>query len=230
MKNTDIFNINDKYLLWLKQMDLMSFEKLMFADIGSKVNKRVRRIEGCGKVVYLKRQLNTSIYKSIEKYLQCMYPHSRPFSEYIHICCLQKAQLPVMNPIAAGERRICGLPRCGFILVEEVKGISLEECLKQNITTVQKNALLEAFGRLIAKLHQNGFYAALRLKDVIVTDVNEASLVIIDREVRCARPRLGWKLKANRSLRKSFRRIKTTFPEFDKHYINTILEAYNSCC
>jgi hypothetical protein len=225
---TDIFKINAKYQPWLTKMELTSFEQLMFSDIGSELNSQIRRIEGCGKVVYLKRQLSVPIYKSIEKYLQMQYPHSKPFSEYIHIGFLQKAQLPVMNPIAAGERRILGLPRCGFILVEEVKGISLQECLNTLENETQKTALLKAFGTLLARLHHNGFYAAVRFKDVIVTDVNEASLVMIDRETRIVHPRNYNKIKAKFSLNKSIRRIKRTFPQFDKHHKSIILDGYNS--
>ena len=206
----------------------MSFEQLMFSEIGCRVSNQVRRIEGCGKVAYLKRQFNTSIYKSIEKYLQGQYPHSSGFNEYIHICFLQKAQLPVMNPIATGERRILGFPRCGFILVEEIKGVSLEECLNKLSIETQKTALLQAFGRLLARLHQHGFYAALRFKDVIVTDVNEASLVMIDREARNIYPRYRLKAKAKLSLNKSFHRTKRTFLTFGEHHINIILEAYKS--
>ena len=200
----------------------------MFGDVGSKVEEGTRRIEGCGKVVYLKRHLNVSIYKSVEMYLQWQYPHAKAFSEYIHIGFLQKAHLPVMNTIAAGERRILGFPCCGFILTEEVRGISLEEFLKKSEYEVQTTALLKAFGSLIARLHQNGFYAALRFKDVIVTDVNEASLVMIDREARYVHPRNGKKLKAKLSLKKSFRRIKRTFPQFNEHHKSIILEGYKS--
>ncbi|HBG28618.1 MAG: hypothetical protein A2Y10_12680 [Planctomycetes bacterium GWF2_41_51] len=228
MKNRDVFQVNEKYHQWLTQMGLMSFEQLMFNDIGCKIDNRVRRIEGCGKVVYLKRQFNTSIYKSIEKYLQGQYPHSKGFNEYTHIRFLQQAQMPVMDPIATGERRKLGFPRCGFILVEEVKGVLLDKCLNELSIEAQKTALLQAFGRLLARLHQNGFYASLRFKDIIVTDVNESSLVMIDRETRRIYPRYYQKIKAKISLNKSLHRIKRTFRAFDDHYMNIILEAYKS--
>lgn len=226
MKNRDVLEINEKYRSWLTQMGLMSFEQLMFSHIGCVVKQNVRRIKGCGKVVYLKQHFATPILKSIEKYLQGQYPHAAPFDEYIHICSLQQAQLPVMIPIAAGERRILGFPVCGFILVDEVKGVRLNELLSQVGTENEKTALLRAFGRLLARLHQHGFYTPLRFKDIIVTDENETSLVMIDRESRNSYPRHRSKAKAKRSLNTSFRRIKRDFPELNEHQISTVIEAY----
>jgi hypothetical protein len=230
MKNKNILRVADKYRDWLATMNFLSFDQLMFSDLGSIVEKfktqEIRRIEGHGTVAYLKRRLTSPISKSLEMYLEGQRAHSAPFNEYLHICELQRHQLPVMKAMATGEQRRLGFPGCGFVLVEEVKGIQMDRLLCQCKDPGKTKELLQSYGQLIARVHQAGFYCPLRLKDIIVTDDGE-SLVMIDRETRHPYPHYRSKYRAHRSLRIAFRRTVREYPSFDETQMSIIMQSYN---
>jgi hypothetical protein len=213
-------------------MGLTSFEQLMYRDIGRVIQKDdisdVRLIEGYGRTAYLKRHITSPIKKSIEKYFSDRCAHTAPFTEYLHICSLERFQFPVVNSIAVGEQRKLGFPCFGFILVDEVKGSRLDEALNLTDTQGTDVQLLQSFGRLLAKLHQHGFYAQLRLKDIIVTDMNKPSLVMIDRETRHPYPCRLSKIRARQSLDRSFRRIKRDSLDFNEDHKNIVMQAYRN--
>ena len=210
-------------------MNLLFFEQVMLFDQGSileKSKKRdIRRIEGHGMVAYLKRRLNSPIGKSLEMFLEGRWPHTAPFNEYLHICALQRHQLPVMNAMATGEQRRFGFPEYGFILVEEVKGVPLERKLYECESSDLRNKLLRSYGQLIARLHQKGFYCPLRLKDIIVTEDRE-SWVMIDRETRCPHSHFRSKFRARRSIDIAFRRTTRACPSFDEAQKRVVMAAY----
>jgi len=217
----------------LTQMGLVSFERLMFGDVGCVMEKNqkadIRRIEGHGRTAYLKRRLTSSVAKSIESCLSGRRAHTAPFTEYLHICSLHQFQLPAMNYIAAGEQRKLGFPQLGFILVDEVKGTRLDQAL--NLADVQDHELrlLRSYGALLARLHRHGFYGSLRLKDIIVTDINQGSLVMIDRETRHPYPRFRSTIKARQALNRSFRRIRRDLSDFNEDHINIVMQSYSDC-
>jgi len=230
MKNKTILTLTESYRPWLAKMNLLSFEQLMFSDLGriiEKTDKRdIRRIEGHGRAAFLKRRLHSEMGKSLESYLQGQRAHSAAYNEHLHISALQQHQLPVMNTMAVGEQRCLGFPGAGFILVEEVKGLALDSALDECEDAGQRDRLLQSYGQLLARLHEKGFYCPLRLKDIIVTQDRE-SLVMIDRETRCphAHHRSSW--RARRSLLNAFRRITRTCPSFDEAQKGTVMAAYH---
>ncbi len=228
----DTLEINEIYRPWLMQLGLVSFEEFMFADVGSVIQKNetrdIRRVEGDGGVAYLKRRLVTSIAQSLEMFCTGRRARTAPFSEYIHVCSLKRFEFPVMTVIAAGERRRCGFPHCGFILVDEVRGVPLDEVLEQDGPQARKTELLQSFGRLLARLHERGFYASLRPKDVIVSARNGTSLVMIDRETRHPYPRFRSRIKSRRSLDRTFRRIRSSFAAFDENHMDIVMESYRT--
>jgi hypothetical protein len=230
LKNTLI--VNETYRSWLTEIGLVSFEQLMFTDIGHVIQKDhksdVRRINGCGRTVYLKRHMITPIKESIEKYLLDRCAHTVPFTEYLQMCSLQQFQFPVMDFIAVGEQRKLGFPCFGFILVDEVKGSRLDEILNLSNPQDTDVRLLQSCGELLAKLHQHGFYAQLRLKDIIITDINNPSFVLIDRETRHPYPCRQSKRRARQSLDRSFRRIKRDSPAFNEDHKNIVMQAYGN--
>ena len=231
-KSKNTLFLNDPDRSWLTQMGLATFEQLMFTDIGHVIQKDhksdVRLIEGFGRTVYLKRHLITPIKESVEKYVLDRCAYTGPFTEYLYMCSLRQFQFPVMNCIAAGEQRRLGFPCFGFILADEVKGSRLDEALELTDPQDTEVKLLQSFGKLLAELHQHGFYAQLRLKDIIVTDTNAPTLVMIDRESRHPYPCRRSKMKARRSLDRSFRRIKRDSPAFNEDHKNIVMQAYRN--
>jgi hypothetical protein len=222
--------LNDHYRPWLAQMGLDTFERLMSSETGCVLEKtehsEIRRIEGGGKTAYLKRRLTSPIMTSIESYLSGRRAHTAPFTEYLHVCSLRQAQLPVMNWMAVGEERKWGFPRAGFILVDEVKGVPLDRAL--NLAEMQDRdlRLLQSYGALLGRLHQQGFYGSLRLKDLIVTDLDQGFLVMIDREARHPYPRGRSAIKTRQALDRSFRRIRRDLPGFNDHHIGIVMQSY----
>ena len=229
-KNALVLNEADRS--WLTQIGLVSFEQLMLTDIGRVIQSDhksdVRLIEGFDRTVYLKRHLLTPIKESVEKYVLDRCAYTVPFMEYLYMCSLRQFQFPVMNCIAAGEQRRLGFPCFGFILVDEVKGTRLDEALELTDMQDTEVRLLRSFGKLLAELHQHGFYAQLRLKDIIVTDTNAPALVMIDRENRHPHPCRRSKIKAQRSLDRSFRRIKRDSPAFNEDHKNIVMQSYRN--
>lgn len=213
-------------------MALNRFDKLMFDDIGTVIKKgyarEIRRIDCRGHIVYLKRRLKPqSPRTSLEMYLKGMKAHTTPYIEYLHVKSLQHCGFSVMKAIAAGEQRMYGFPRCGFILVDEVKGTPFDVLLNNTTNTENRDHLLRTYGQLLAKLHQHGFYAAARLKDVITTDQEDRPLVLIDRETRYPYPRRRSKYKAKQTLNNSFRRIARDMPSFDQNQQHIVMQAYH---
>lgn len=95
--------------------------------------------------------------------------------------------IPVVVPVALGERRIFGVPVSGFLVQQEVKGQEFTELMK-NGSRWDRVKLMKAYGKLIAELHSKGVISStVRVTDLICTSTintewDAISLVIIDRE------------------------------------------------
>jgi len=231
MKEKKILKVTEAYQDWLAKMNLSSFDQLMFSEQGGVIEKsrkrEIHRIEGQGRAAYLKRRLSSPMGTSLEMYMRGQWAHTAPFNEYLHICALQQQQLPVMKVMAAGEQRRLGFPTCGFILVEEVKGVPLDRALCQCKDPDSEHELLRSYGQLMASLHQRGFYCPLRLKDIIVTD-DQSPLVMIDREARYPYARVRSSLRARRSLRMAFRRTARSCPSFAEAQMDIVVQSYRN--
>jgi hypothetical protein len=231
MKEKKILKVTEAYRDWLAKMNLLSFDQLMSSEQGGVIEKskkrEIHRVEGHGTAAYLKRRLISPMGTSLEMYMQGQRAHTVPFNEYLHICALQQQQLPVMNVMAAGEQRRLGFPRCGFILVEEVKGVPLDRVLCQCEDPDKENELLQSYGQLMARLHQKGFYCPLRLQDIIVTD-DPPSLVMIDRETRYPYAHVRSRYRARRSLRIAFRRTTRSCPSFAEAQRDRVMQSYHN--
>ncbi|MCC5886818.1 MAG: hypothetical protein JJT88_10320 [Gammaproteobacteria bacterium] len=98
---------------------------------------------------------------------------------------LEQHDVPVMTPVAWGERRRFGLPVAGFLLVSEVVGEPLVDRYLRAALPLQKR-LRYLHGCLIGTLHRQGIFTKVRPRDVIVVreswDDFRNSLVVIDRE------------------------------------------------
>lgn len=230
MFSNTYLEIKEQYRPWLEQLQLTCFESLMTADIGqileSEATRESRRINQNNQVAYLKRQFIVPKKLCLETNLLLQKAHTPAVNEHIYIQKLKAQQFAVMNVMAVGERRRSGFPIEGFILVEEVTGTQLDHFLNNTDDSEQQRGLLEAYGQLIAKLHHCGFYAPLRIKDLIVTDAANNTLVMIDREVRNPYPRRQSQSRAQRSLLNSFRRTRREFKNFSDEMQSTVMEAY----
>ena len=95
--------------------------------------------------------------------------------------------LPVVTPVAWGEKRIFGIPVSGFIVQKEVQGVEFTS-LMETASRQERMKLMRAYGKLIAELHSKGIISStVRVTDLICTSSinikwDEISFVIIDRE------------------------------------------------
>lgn len=232
MISKQFFYINEQYRDRLEALDLISFEQLMTSPVGKILeqedSRESRRIEHSGHVAYLKRQFSVAKKLCIETNLLLHKAHTPAVNEHIYIRQLKQHQFAVMNVMAVGEQRRAGFPVNGFILVDEVKGQQMDHFLKANNDEKIVHSLLNAYGELTARLHQHGFYAPLRIKDIIVTNPEQQQLVMIDREIRNPYPRLHSKRRAARSLRDAFKRTRREFKMFNDEMEQIIMQAYNN--
>lgn len=232
MISKQFFNINEQYRSRLEALNLTSFEQLMNSTAGdileSEASRESRRIEHNGEVAYLKKQFFVAKKPCIETNLLLHKAHTPAVNEHIYIRQLKQQEFAVMNVMAVGEQRRCGFPSKGFILVDEVKGQQLDRLLNDIDDEKNTHSLLVAYGELIARLHQYGFYAPLRIKDIIVTDDKHQPLVMIDREIRNPYPRFRSKRRAARSLRDAFKRTRREFKKFNDEMELIIVQAYDN--
>lgn len=99
--------------------------------------------------------------------------------------------IPVMRPVAWGERRLLGWPVSGFILVEEVVGRRFIDAYRESSLRARRR-LLRAHGALMGRLHCLGIDSKVRPADLIcATDEisgSQPNLVVIDREYGAREP------------------------------------------
>lgn len=232
MISKPFFNLNEHYRERLEALNLTRFEDLMNCTAGhvieSEPSRETRCIEHNDQVAYLKKQFFVSRRLCIESNLLLHKAHTPAVNEAIYIRQLKQQQFAVMNVMAVGEQRRAGFPCNGFILVDEVKGQQMDHFLNATDDQDITRSLLTAYGQLIARLHQHGFYAPLRIKDIIVTDPERQQLVMIDREIRNPYPRFRSQRRASRSLRDAFKRTHREFKKFNSEMEQIIMDAYNN--
>lgn len=185
----------------LKDSSLDSYDFLMRGVIGESISfeegAEVRKFSvKNGEIThtfYLKRNWKQPPLNWIgKKILRGKTQHSVSYLELIAINLLREHNFPVMKPIAWGERRILTIPVEGFLLIEEVPGKSAESYWLLNDPQTRLR-LMRDIGTLLGKLHVAGFFAWVRLKDIICSDIpsdpeKPIPLTLIDRE--CSPDRL----------------------------------------
>lgn len=185
----------------LKDSYLNSYDFLMRGVIGESISfengAEVRKFSiKNGEVThtfYLKRNWKKFPLDWIaKKILRGKTQHSVPYLELIAINLLREHNFPVMKPVAWGERRILTIPVEGFLLIQEVPGKSAESYWLLNESQIRLR-LMRDIGTLLGKLHVAGFFAWVRLKDIICSDIPSdpqklIPLTLIDRE--CSPDRL----------------------------------------
>ncbi len=98
---------------------------------------------------------------------------------------LDELGIPVMEPVAWGERRFLGIPLSGFLLVREVTGEPFVDCYLRS-SPGRRRRLRQLHGVLVGALHRAGLLTKVRPRDLFVTTDDwrdfRACLKVIDRE------------------------------------------------
>ncbi len=203
----------------LEAAGLADFDSLASKPIGESINKdsngrEVRRLvlsdKGEPFRFYLKRSSRVSLTHLLRMLLVGRRPMSASIREKTLIELMQQAGVAMMEPVAWGERRRFGFPRCGFLLVREVIGEEVAD-IYRNLSKVDQQKLFNAIGRFVGRLHKSGFYQPVRIKDLFCSaetnfEQDKIDLVLIDRETGKPWASRFSSKKCVRSLARSFRR------------------------
>lgn len=201
-----ILHIADEFRADLSGAGLADFDRLMHsASVGEVIavepGREIRRLtiarRGGAGVFFLKRTWPDRRNAKRARWGTAMrrgsMPHEAAWREQEHVRALAAAGLPVMKAAAWGERRVLGVGRESFFLVEGVEGTDLSVVFAQ-AGAAERRRLLRAIGDLIGRLHVHGFFETVRLRDVFCTTMpveqsQPAVLVLIDRDTYAPRAR-----------------------------------------
>jgi len=178
----------------LKAHDLGNYRQLMQTSDGRVIEqdslRDVRCLELDGQKFYLKRTRSEKAKSALESYGRGRLAHSKPFKEMLQFKHLARLGFDVAEVVATGEELHYGIPQRGFIMTREVEGRDLALVYRAADDT-QRCHILEHFGSLLGRLHDNGFYGSTRLKDIIYAEAagNSPKLTLIDRETRNPYPK-----------------------------------------
>ncbi|MCR8921592.1 hypothetical protein NO559_02340 [Dasania sp. GY-MA-18] len=202
--------IHSEYADLLKQHRLNNYHDFANPQLGELIaeerKRYVRKLTLGDKTFFLKRSKIEKTSSAIEQLLSGRTPHSRPYRETLHIEHIKAANIKAMNVAAVGELVVRGIPKEGFILSEQAPGQDTE-LFYLAANKQQRLALYQALGGLLAKLHNHGFFANLRLRDVFCTlDQQQFDFTLIDRETRNPRPKKVTKKRCMQGLAESIRR------------------------
>lgn len=207
------------------QGDQLSF--WLDGNIGIPISKdhdgrEMRRIEAGGQSFFLKRSGNESLLRHLRMLCWFCRPQSDVLLEVKMLLTLRSAGFAVMEPVAWGEESIGWFKVRGFLLVREVIGKEVTElfdCLSER----EKCALMVQVGQLVGRLHAQGFFHPVRLKDLILTNTG---LVLIDRETSKPWKSLFLKRYCLNSISRSYHRMCRDGHRISDSAASAFLEGY----
>jgi Lipopolysaccharide kinase (Kdo/WaaP) family len=211
---------------------LTSFADFMTTELGDVLTnshiRNTRRLSLGKETFYLKRIYKEKIKPCIAIYLTGQRPHGRAYREMLQVCCLQQAGLDVMEVAAAGEQRFLGFPCASFVMVRHMAGTDFHEFYSA-LDTSQRRPFAHQLGQLYGHLHIKGFFASVRLRDIIYQDQGvhpTPRLVLIDREVRNPYPRRFSQRRAINALLTALRRHRKEGYEISGGECRAFISAY----
>ncbi len=166
------------------------FTKYSSGAIVSRPSKRNVRtlcleIEGKKKKYFLKQTGIQHLQIAIKSLSQVHVPSSATAREISILGLFRDHDIPVMRPVAWGERRLFGWSMGGFILVEEVVGKEFVDVYR-SASLRQRRRLMCIYGELMGTLHHKGIQSKVRPQDLICVSEDYENFrkcfVVIDRE------------------------------------------------
>ncbi len=139
---------------------------------------------------FLKRYPGPSWRKIIKCFALGRRPATMASDEYRAAKLLQSKNIPILNAVAWGERRVLGIwPTANFILSEEVKGADVTSMVHQRSDGLMRLKLLKASAALAAKMHAENLFFPFRPNDLLCLNPQadtgrDYQLVIIDPDVK----------------------------------------------
>jgi tRNA A-37 threonylcarbamoyl transferase component Bud32 len=178
--------INTDYRTFLADAGLEQFEHFVSMAEGGELvaqdkGRTTHRVQLGGQVFFLKSVHKPIVAPTVEALLTLKAPHHYCWREKLQVDALQAAGIAVMDVAAAGESTSRGILDFSFLLAPEVQGDFLDAIFSRSDRNDQLN-LLGQLGEFVGRLHSHGFFAPVRMKDIIVSA--EGKFVMIDRETR----------------------------------------------
>ena len=178
--------INPDYRDLLAEAGLKQFDH--FVDragegelVASDKGRTTHRLQLKGQTFYLKSVRKPILAPMLESILSLRAPHHYCWREKLQVDALKAHDIGVMDVAAAGESTTGGILDFSFLLAPEVEGTFLDQIFDEADRDKQL-ALLEQLGLLVGQLHGGGFFAPVRMKDIVVEE--GGNFVMIDRETR----------------------------------------------
>lgn len=220
--------VNPDFRDRLAEHDLVSFEHLAALKqngelVAEDIGRTTHRIALNGETYYFKSVDKPTPASALEALITLRLPHHYCWREMQQVESLQRHNIAVMDVAAAGESISWGVPHFSFILVREIEGDSLADVFDAASGSEQL-VLLEKLGSLVGRLHRAGFFAPVRMKDVIVDE--RGDFILIDRETRKPGARKFTRQKALRGLQRTMWRQQRDGIEWTTSELHAHLRAY----
>jgi hypothetical protein len=195
MKKEDYVWIDDKYNSMFEATDFTVFDDIFDGTFGQLIRKEPEKKICFFKISQFDPGLGFYVKQERPKfftYVKYFLKNRRLYQlnmrhELALIRLYEKQNIPVVEPVAWGERKIFGVPVRGFLILREVAGSEFVRLVKDGCMKERKKLIL-AYGKLVAELHSKGLISTVaRVTDLICTssvDIpwDDITLVIIDRE------------------------------------------------
>ncbi len=198
-------HVNPEVRECFKSQGLCDFDDFMTFDSGGGLNNGgrcdVQRFSADGLKFYIKSSLRVTFAVQL-RLLLLGRANCGPLREKRLLDRLRAAGFATMEPVAWGEKRICGLPVSGFLVVKEIAGPNVGD-LYDDADVVEKQHIMRQAGVLLGQLHAHGFFQPVRLKDMINS---RDGFALIDRETSKPWPTRFSLTKCASLLARSFRR------------------------
>ena len=222
--------VNPRFREPLARVGLESFEQFVArADQGELVaedkGRSTHRLTLDGQTYYLKTVHKPILAPMVEALLALRKPHHYCWREKLQVDALQAHGIDVMEVAAAGESSSRGILDFSFLLAPEVSGAFLDQ-IYVAAGPQQQRALLEQLGTLVGQLHSGGFFAPVRMKDIVVKD--DGRFVMIDRETRKPGPRRFSRHHALQGLGRTLARQQRDGVHWEEEELAAHLRAYRT--
>ncbi|QNN22500.1 hypothetical protein HED60_09525 [Planctomycetales bacterium ZRK34] len=160
--------------------------------VAQEPGRQVRKLQlgSGGRCVYFKCEREPHPFKQLRVLLRLGLPRTAAGREAMLARRLTAVGIPVAPVLAFGERRVMGVPVEGYIITEAIDGPDMTHALAE-YDPMARRRVWQAAGRLIGRLHAQGFFQVVRTKDLIISDRDgngprqpwrRGELVMIDRE------------------------------------------------
>lgn len=167
--------------------DFINFSSGQLVSRPSKRNVRTLYlgVSGEKRKYFLKQAGPQAPQTALKSWCQFQLPCSDTARELLILNLFRDHGIPVMNPVAWGERKVLGWSTGGFILVEEVVGKEFVEVYRAASLRIRRR-LMWVHGELMGTLHHKGIESKVHPRDLICVAEDYRTfrncLVVIDRE------------------------------------------------